>query len=603
MFSNIRIGLRLAMGFAVVLLLLVAIAGLSALQMSKVNAGVNDIVNDKYAKESLATDIAFRAMDNARLVRNMILLNDKDQQAVNKAKYDANIVVNDEHMKELDRRVASPTGKELLKSLTETLAPYRAFNGEVIALGLAERKPEATQVLFGEKYKTQAAFFSALKIQSDHEAQSMRDGAKAAAERYTAALTLISCLAAGALLLGVGLAVWITRSITRPVSQALGIASRLAAGDLSVEVTSTSTDELGRLISAMGRMVDKLREVIGGVHAAADSLSASGEEVSATAQSLSQGATQQASSVDQTSASVEQMTASIGQNTENAKITNQMATKAAAEATDGGEAVSKTADAMKQIARKISIIDDIAYQTNLLALNAAIEAARAGEHGKGFAVVAAEVRKLAERSQVAAQEIGELAVSSVELAERAGRLLQTMVPSIGKTADLVQEIAAASQEQTSAVGQINTAMSQLSRLTQQNASASQQLAATSEEMSAQAQQLQHTMEFFKVGNAEPQHEPAAVAGPSNRSSPQRGSAASLPTASRLAASRPAAARPAAARSAAERAAAAADRAAVRTQGAERGGYPNGNPREPEPLGKADGLDRNSNLAEQHFERF
>jgi methyl-accepting chemotaxis protein len=156
---------------------------------------------------------------------------------------------------------------------------------------------------------------------------------------------------------------------------------------------------------------------------------------------------------------------------------------------------------MKQIAKKISIIDDIAYQTNLLALNAAIEAARAGEHGKGFAVVAAEVRKLAERSQVAAQEIGEVASSSVELAEKAGALLQAMVPSTGKTADLVEEIAAASQEQSSGVSQINSAMNQLSQLTQQNSASSEELAATSEEMSSQAQQLQEAMMFFKVATA------------------------------------------------------------------------------------------------------
>jgi methyl-accepting chemotaxis protein len=289
----------------------------------------------------------------------------------------------------------------------------------------------------------------------------------------------------------------------------------LADGDLTQTIDRSYQGAFASLKEYSNATVLKLSATISEVNAATDALRGAAGEISSTAQTLSQAASEQASSVEETSSSIEEMTASIAQNTENAKVTDAMATKAAQEAADGGEAVKATVAAMKQIAQKISIIDDIAYQTNLLALNAAIEAARAGEHGKGFAVVAAEVRKLAERSQVAAQEISTVATGSVELAEKAGTLLAEMVPSIKKTSDLVREISAASQEQSSGVSQINSASVQQSQTTQQNASASEQLAATAEEMSGQAEQLQETMSFFRISGtaskvaARPAPSPAA----------------------------------------------------------------------------------------------
>ena len=271
-----------------------------------------------------------------------------------------------------------------------------------------------------------------------------------------------------------------------------------ARGDLTERISKDYEGEFERLKEAANTTIDKLSSTIAEVVQASSNLLAASEQVSATAQSLSQGASQQAASVEETSASIEQMSASIAQNNENAKVTGDIANKTARETVAGGQAVRETVSAMKEIAHKIAIIDDIAYQTNLLALNAAIEAGRAGEHGKGFAVVAAEVRKLAERSQVAAEQISQLAVGSVGKAEQAGTLLEGIVPGIQKTADLVQEIAAASSEQNSGVGQINGAINQISQSVQQNAAASEQLASTSEEMSAQAMELQSMMGFFTL---------------------------------------------------------------------------------------------------------
>jgi PAS domain S-box-containing protein len=243
------------------------------------------------------------------------------------------------------------------------------------------------------------------------------------------------------------------------------------------------------------------------VRGAANRLNLAASETTSTAHSLAQQASEQAATVEQTTASLQEMSESVQRNATNATETGRMATGAAQEAQEGGEAVSQTVEAMKSIATRISIIDDIAYQTNLLALNAAIEAARAGDHGKGFAVVAAEVRKLAERSQVAAQEIGQLAGSSVRLAEKAGSLLGEMVPAIRKTSDLVSDIALASDSQNDSVGQITEAMDQVNQATQRNAAASEELSATAEQLKGDAMQLQNLVASFQL--AERRTEPPA----------------------------------------------------------------------------------------------
>jgi methyl-accepting chemotaxis protein len=271
------------------------------------------------------------------------------------------------------------------------------------------------------------------------------------------------------------------------------------AGDFTHRIAlDGKADFHADLCGRFNQLIEALGGTLAEVSQAADQLAAASQQVSQTSQSLAHSASQQAASVEQTSASLHEISASVKQNADSAHTTDGIASQAAAEAMEGGQSVSQTVDAMKSIATKIGIIDDIAYQTNLLALNAAIEAARAGDHGKGFAVVAAEVRKLAERSQVAARDIGLLAGNSVHLAETAGHLLGRMLPSIRKTSALVQEIAAASGEQADGVNQITGAMNHLNASTQQTAAASEELSGTAEELSAQAGRLQALMANFRL---------------------------------------------------------------------------------------------------------
>ena len=331
-------------------------------------------------------------------------------------------------------------------------------------------------------------------------------------DKLHAAAILILTLSVLSAISGAAFAWWVTRSITRPISQAVTLAKTVASGDLSSPKTECATDECGQLLHALQDMNGSLIHIVTQVREGTASLATATSQIASGNMDLSSRTEEQASALEETSASMEQLTATIKQNFESGAHANSLAETASAVAVKGGSVVAQVVHTMEaihesstKIADIIGVIDGIAFQTNILALNAAVEAARAGEQGRGFAVVASEVRSLAGRSALAAKEIKTLIGDSVgnvkegcQLVEQAGSTMDEIVVHVRRVADLMREITTASKEQALGIEQVNEAVSQMDMVTQQNAALVEESAAAAKSIEHQADQLLQTVSTFKL---------------------------------------------------------------------------------------------------------
>ncbi|MGY6634406.1 MAG: HAMP domain-containing methyl-accepting chemotaxis protein [Alkalilacustris sp.] len=469
--------------------------------------------------------------------KNVILARDEEVMRDYMGRAEAALVAVRENLDAVDQLLGI-YGRNERAALRTAFEGYATVSASAKALSIENSNGRAYALLTGEGARHRRAAVESLEAITGRYAAAMEAEVAYTASTYERIRMLLLTFAAVGLLVGLAAATWISISVSRGLSRAVGVAQAVGKGDLSVDAKATSKDEIGDLLTAMDgmnasmreitrvaerisqgdltvttkrrsevdslgialeTMLAKLREVVENASVSSDGVASGSQAMSATAEQLSQGSTQQASAAEQASSSMEEMSANIRQSADNAAQTEKIATQSAKEAADSGKAVDEAVRAMKTIAEKINIIQEIARQTDLLALNAAVEAARAGQHGKGFAVVASEVRKLAERSQQAAAEISNLSGKTVEVSQKAGEMLQALVPSIQRTADLVEEISAATREQNVGAEQINEAIRELDAVIQQNASASTEAASVSEELATQAEQLRSVISFFRLG--------------------------------------------------------------------------------------------------------
>jgi methyl-accepting chemotaxis protein len=511
-FQHLKIANKLLAAFSLVIAMTCVLGIFSIVQLVKVSNSSADIAKNwmpatRHIGEVQTSLARFRISEATHILQD----DEAAMQAADKALSTRRDIMR-KQQESLAALVTDPEEKRIYAELQQDMDAYMAESGKLTALSHAGNKDEARALFKGASNKIYRKLNEAFEALAKHN----DDGSNASEQSAEQVFDVSRKLIVGALVLMVGLglllAVWMARMVARPLNEAVGVAQRVAGGDLTADIAIGSRDETGMVMRSLRDMNRSLAQVVGQVRGSTEAIATASAQIASGNLDLSARTEGQASSLEETAAAVEELTATVRHNADNARLADQLAQSASGVAADGGRVVGEviaTMEAISAASRKvvdiIGVIDGIAFQTNILALNAAVEAARAGEQGRGFAVVASEVRQLAQRSATAAREIKQLIEDSVQqmdsgtvLVQQAGKTMEQVLASVRHVSDVVGEISASSVEQRSGIEEINKAIVHIDETTQQNAALVEQAAAAAAALQEQAAQLAAVMSRFRL---------------------------------------------------------------------------------------------------------